>query len=199
MSKPGLCARWVLPLMLQLRVKPLLPWVPPLPPDPLLGVVSGLRLAAPRLAVLLTRSPAIAAPAAILFFSACATLGPPHRSYVNPEDCSPIVEAHRLDPSRSVDAPPKPMGIHIPPARDLRGVAQVEMVVMEDGFVLRNSIQVVGTDIGTTIREIQEAAAKWRFQPARVGICWVPAVYQFKVTRGSSSPSGPRESLTPAP
>lgn len=118
--------------------------------------------------------------------AACASspgAGPvPDEVYTNPPSCAETAAAHHADPTRPVQVAARLQRLSIPDRETGPGQATIRVTVLETGFVDRESVVVEG-DVSPEVRtRLAEAAARWRFRPARVGDCWVPSTYSWNYT-----------------
>lgn len=118
--------------------------------------------------------------------AACASsleAGPvPDEVYTNPPPCAATAAAHHADPTLPVHVEARLNRVAIPDRETGPGQATIRVTVLETGFVDRDSIVVEG-DVSTEVRtRLGETAARWRFQPARVGDCWVASTYSWQYT-----------------
>ncbi|UCG88331.1 MAG: hypothetical protein JSW71_07250, partial [Gemmatimonadota bacterium] len=101
------------------------------------------------------------------------------------------VERHRLDLSLPTTRSAGPIGVVFPevesPGGGGRWTAEVGVVVDELGHVLDDSVQVHGAPSGRLADELRGLIRAWRFRPARVGSCWVPSKYLWRVSGRSDS------------
>jgi len=107
----------------------------------------------------------------------------------NPPGCESVVQRHKKDPGLAVDSPPKPMGILIPPVTNLRAEPEriiITFLVDETGVPVPGKVLVSGAKLPATKRALTEGLQDWRFIPARVGECWVPAPFSYQLTMGYS-------------
>lgn len=97
----------------------------------------------------------------------------------NPPGCEEVVQQHRDEPELVVDEGPRPVRMGIPAAcRDCKGDwVTVTFLVDESGVPDRSTMEVEGTKSFDAVLTIKKAAQEWRFAPARVGECRVPAPY----------------------
>jgi hypothetical protein len=60
---------------------------------------------------------------------------------------------------------------------------RVEFVVDEFGIVVPNSVVTSDRTLAATRRSLTESLPHWRFRPAQVGACWVPATFELEVSQ----------------
>ena len=102
--------------------------------------------------------------------------------FLNAPACAELVDRHRADPSLPVHAPATPLSIVLPGRRERGAEATIRFTVTEAGDVDRESIEVEG-DVSPELRgHLVEVTAPMRFQPARVGDCWVASTYSWQYT-----------------
>lgn len=114
----------------------------------------------------------------------CASTNQAPESFVNPEDCAAAVQRARDDLKLRRDSPPEPEQVEIPSGLVPgvgRAVIPIYFVVDEHGRVETESLA-LPEGLDPAAREsLRRAALEWRFQPARIATCWVPAFVDFKI------------------
>jgi len=73
----------------------------------------------------------------------------------------------------------------IPPAADPGAEPEriiITFLVDEIGVPVPETVVVSGARLPATKRDLTKGSQEWRFIPARVGECWVPAPFSFQVT-----------------
>ena len=117
----------------------------------------------------------------------CVTGRPSLELPPNPPGCEGVVQRHQKDPGLAVDSPPSPLKLLIPPAADPRVESDriiITFLVDETGVPVPGTVLVSGARLPDTKRDLTKGLQEWRFIPARVGECWVPAAFSYQVTMG---------------
>ena len=101
----------------------------------------------------------------------------------NPPGCEILVKEHRSKPASAVDIPARPLGVLMPPSRGYRNYRlEITLIVDEAGRPIPGTVEVSGARSVSDERELKELTLEWRFQPARVGECRVPALYAYTIS-----------------
>ena len=121
---------------------------------------------------------------ALVALAGCATGRPTFELAPNPPGCASVVQLHSQDPGLPVDSMPSPRGLLFPPVAD-RGAESERIIITflvdETGVPVPETVVVSGARLPATKRDLTEASQEWRFKPARVGECWVPAPFSYQV------------------
>jgi hypothetical protein len=59
---------------------------------------------------------------------------------------------------------------------------EINVIVDEDGKPIPGTVEVSGAPSVSDERTLKEEALEWRFMPARVGECRVPAVFGYAIS-----------------
>lgn len=101
----------------------------------------------------------------------------------NPPGCESLVQKYRDHPELAVDVRPEPRGMVFPPSRGYRNYRlEIKVIVDENGRPIPGTVGVSGARSVSDERELKEETLEWRFMPARVGECRVPAVFGYTIS-----------------
>jgi hypothetical protein len=71
----------------------------------------------------------------------------------------------------------------LPASRDYRNYRlEIRVIVDENGRPIPGTVKVSGARSESEEGNLEENTEKWRFEPARVGECRVPAVYKYTIS-----------------
>lgn len=123
--------------------------------------------------------------ASILAVGCSQAQGP---AWVNPSECSALVEEHRLDPGSDVDTGPSVRRIGLPGpserSRESDEPIRMHVVIDETGQAMLESLEVEEDLSPETMRSVRNALTGSDFQPASRDGCWVPATFSYTMDFG---------------
>ena len=115
--------------------------------------------------------------------SCVGSTGTPADLPPNPPGCEGLVQEYREHPGLAVDVRPEPRGYVIGPNRGYENRrVEIKLTVDEFGNPIPGTVQVSGARSASDEKSLQEETLKWRFAPARVGECRVPAVFEYTIS-----------------